>query len=217
VSAHTPQARQRSVRSGPGVGLYHSPVTGTPPGALVRAAAAGDQAAWDALVERFAPLLWSIARGHGLGSADAADVSQTTWLRLVEHLDRIREPDRLAGWLAVTARNECLRILRRSGRDVPSLEETIDLSDPRLPPVEAGVLVEERDQLLWRAFEGLSPRCQLLLRLVMADPPLSYQEVGELLGIPIGSIGPTRGRCLAQLRDEVGPTGITSDPAGSVG
>src|SRR5213080_2918328 len=97
---------------------------GGAPGGLVRAAAGGDQAAWDALVDRFASLVWSVARAHRLSAADAADVSQTTWLRLAEHIDRLRDPERVAGWLATTTRNECLKVLRLSGRQIP-----VDLYD----------------------------------------------------------------------------------------
>lgn len=182
-------------------------------GTLVRAAAAGDQAAWDALVKRFAGLVWSIARAHRLGSADAADVSQTAWLRLVENLGRLRDPDRVGAWLATTTRNECLRVIRRSGRQVPTdLDAGIDLeADEHLaPPVDAGLLVGERDAQLWKAFSAISERCQALLRLLIADPPPTYEEIGSVLGMPVGSIGPTRARCLEHLRRRAGIT----DPAG---
>lgn len=190
----------------------------TGPGALVQAAARGDQAAWDALVERFANLVWSVARAHRLGDADAADVSQTTWLRLVEHLDRLRDPDRVAGWLATTARNECLRVLRKSGRQVPTGDDrdldagTDDDAAPDLP-----LLTAERDSGLWRAFATLAPRCQTLLRVLMADPPPAYDEIAAMLDMPVGSIGPTRGRCLEHLRQRLAVAGITADPRGSVG
>jgi RNA polymerase sigma factor (sigma-70 family) len=189
----------------------------TGPGALVRAAAQGDQAAWDALVDRFAGLVWSVARAHRLDTADAADVSQTTWLRLVEHLDRLRDPDRVAGWLATTARNECLRVLRRAGRQVPTGDDhDLDVgSDPEAGP-DLPLLTAERDRALWHAFSGLPVRCQALLRLLMADPPPAYEEIGELLGMPIGSIGPTRGRCLENLRHRLAGTGITTQPTGSL-
>ncbi|MGI8684384.1 MAG: RNA polymerase sigma factor [Acidimicrobiales bacterium] len=183
--------------------------------ALVRAAADGDQAAWDALVKRFSGLVWSIARSHRLGAADAADVSQTAWLRLVENLGRIRDPDRVGAWLASTSRNECLRVIRRSGRQVPTdLDADTDLeADEALaPPVDAGLLAGERDAHLWRAFSTISERCQVLLRLLITDPPPSYEEIGEILDMAVGSIGPTRARCLAHLRRKAG---ITADPADS--
>lgn len=183
--------------------------------ALVRAAAGGDQAAWDALVQRFSGLVWSIARAHRLGAADAADVSQTAWLRLVENLGRLRDPDRVGAWLATTSRNECLRVIRRSGRQVPTdLDAQVDLEADEVaaPPVDTGLLTDERDAELWRAFSSISERCQALLRLLIADPSPSYEEVGALLDMPVGSIGPTRARCLDHLRRKAG---ITLDPGGS--
>ncbi len=188
------------------------------PGELVRAAAQGDQAAWNALVERFGALVWSVARAHRLDGADAADVSQTTWLRLVEHLGRLRDPDRVAGWLATTARNECLRVIRKAGRQIPSGDsndfEGIDITDKAL---DLPLLAAERDKDLWQAFATLPPRCQTLLRLLMTDPPPAYDDIAAALDMPIGSIGPTRGRCLGTLRHRLEQAGITADPTDSVG
>ncbi len=173
---------------------------GEPVADLLGRAADGDQAAWDALVERFGPLVWSVTRAVGLGRTDAADVFQTTWLRLVEHLGRVREPERLAGWLAVTARHEAYRMLRRAGRAVPTDDErTFDAPVDDAP--DRALLVAERDREVWDAFRLVPARCQALLRLLVAEPPVSYQEIGELLDMPIGSIGPTRARCLDKLRD----------------
>jgi RNA polymerase sigma factor (sigma-70 family) len=169
--------------------------------ALVRAAAGGDQRAWERLVDRFSGLVWSVARAHGLNRADAADVSQTAWLRLVEHLHRLRDPERVGTWLASTARHEALRILRRDRRQVP-VGDDADLEGPgsESQSTEAWALAAERSDLLWRAFAALPRRCQQLLRVLMADPPPSYQQVAVALDMPIGSIGPTRGRCLDRLR-----------------
>ena len=193
------------------------PVPSTTDADLVRAAGQGDRQAWDALVERFGGLVWSVARAHRLSAADAADVSQTAWLRLVESLDRIREPDRVGAWLATTTRNECLRVIRRSGRQVPTdLEVDDDPPASEDPPLDAGVLAGERDQALWRAFESISERCQVLLRMLIADPPPTYEEVSAALGMPIGSIGPIRGRCLDQLRRKSGISGLL-DGSGSWG
>lgn len=170
--------------------------------ALVEAAVAGDQTAWDAITSRFNNLLWSVARGHRLSTADASDVVQTTWLRLVEHLSDIREPERLPGWLVMTARNECYALLRRKGRQVLtwSTTEHEDAPDTSLPPVDSHLLENERDAELWRLFENLSERCRALLRVLMEAEPTSYAVVSEAFGMPIGSIGPTRMRCLNQLR-----------------
>jgi RNA polymerase sigma factor (sigma-70 family) len=164
---------------------------------LVAAAAAGDAEAWAALVDRYTSLLWSVARSFRLPEADAADVVQTTWLRLVEHLDRVDDPDRLPGWLATTVRRECLRMVRRAGRE--SFAPIADVADDS-PALDAQVLKDERDALLWHAFAQLDEACRRLLRVLMADPPPAYAVVAEALDLPIGSIGPTRARCLSKLR-----------------
>jgi RNA polymerase sigma factor (sigma-70 family) len=168
----------------------------------VRRAEAGDQEAWNALVDRFGNLLWSVARAHRLSPTDAGDVFQTTWLRLLENLDRIDDPERLAGWLATTARRECLRLLRRSGREHLGLDDdaALDVVDEQVEPLDARLLADERDAALWACFERLSSRCQTLLRILMATPPPAYADVALSLDMPIGSIGPTRGRCLERLR-----------------
>lgn len=170
-------------------------------GRLLAAAAGGDQASWDVLVERHNGLLWSIARSHRLGAADAGDVVQTTWLRLVENLHRIVDPERLGGWLATTARRECLRVLRTSARERPAPTDTTMTEIPdQAEPLDAALLIEERDAALWRALETLSDRCRELLRVLMATPAPAYADVAIALEIPIGSIGPTRQRCLQTLR-----------------
>jgi RNA polymerase sigma factor (sigma-70 family) len=175
--------------------------------ARVRAAAAGDQAAWESLVAQFASLVWSVARAHRLSDADASDVSQTTWLRLVEHLGRLRQPERVGAWLAATARNECLRVLRLSGRQVPTGEE-LEAVDEDAPPPGSELFLSERDAALWRAFRTLDTRCQALLRVLVAEATESYEDVAAALGMPIGSIGPTRQRCLERLRRHPDVAGI---------
>jgi RNA polymerase sigma factor (sigma-70 family) len=176
---------------------------------LLAAAAKGDQAAWDALVAEYVSLLWSIARGFRLGPADSADVVQMTWLRLVENLDRIVEPERLASWLSTTARRECLQLIRRADRtrEVSGGEPRSELVD-LAPPVDDRLLRDERDAALWQVFTQLSERCQELLRILMATPPPGYAEVAAALDMPIGSIGPTRQRCLNQLRELVPTDGL---------
>lgn len=191
---------RRLERTGPStyIGKGHVvPERGT--AELLAAAATGDSAAWDALVERYARLVWAIARGFALSAADAADVSQTTWLRLVEHLDKVRDPDHLGGWLATTARHECLRILRRSGREVVGVDADFDRETGE-PTPESVVLTNERDRLLWLSLGEISQRCQVLLRALATVPPPSYQDISAALGMPIGSIGPTRARCLDHLK-----------------
>jgi RNA polymerase sigma factor (sigma-70 family) len=169
---------------------------------LVPAAASGDQAAWNELVDRFQGLVWATARSFRLSLADAADVAQTTWLRLVENLDRIREPERLGAWLATTARREALRHLRLHGRELPSDEADL-FEAPLDDPLEVALLTEERDTALWGAFAQLSERCQTLLRLLVAEDEPSYEAIGAALDMPIGAIGPTRMRCLDKLRSFV--------------
>jgi len=180
---------------------------------LLKAASAGDQAAWDTLVDRYNRLLWAIARSYRLGPATTADVVQTTWLRLVENLESIVEPARLAAWLATTIRRECLQEMRRYRRETPAATlEYLENEPDNARELDAGLLVDERDAALWRVFGDLPERCQSLLRVLMATPPPAYAVVAEALDMPIGTIGPTRGRCLAHLRrlviadDELGGT-----------
>jgi RNA polymerase sigma factor (sigma-70 family) len=176
---------------------------------LVEAAAQGDQDAWNALVDRFASLVWAVARGYRLNAADAADVSQTTWLRLVEHLHRIEQPERVGAWLVTTARRESLRVLRIGGRQIPRGDDLEVLADPApSPTLDHDLLAAERDDLVAQLIEKLPPRSQLLLRLLNADSPLSYREVSEVMSMPIGSIGPTRARALEQLRHLAVQSGV---------
>ena len=177
---------------------------------LLRRAAEGDQNAWNALVARYTNLLWSIARSHRLGTEAAADVVQTCWLRLLENLGRIKEPERLGAWLATTARHECLRVLRRSQREEPTDDTLLDRPDAGAPPLDATLLLEERDAALWQALSVLGERCRELLRVLMADPPPSYDAVSAALDMPVGSIGPTRARCLAKLREHARAAGLGS-------
>ena len=167
----------------------------------MRAAGAGDQGAWNSLVERYSGLVWNVARGHRLGDADASDVAQTVWLRLVESLPQLREPAAVGGWLATTARNESLRLLRRSGREVVEDDLGLDATpaDEAYSP-EAVVEAHERRDLVRRALDVLPLRCQTLLRALAYSPDNSYADISVALDMPIGSIGPTRGRCLDRLR-----------------
>ncbi|MEV0135582.1 sigma-70 family RNA polymerase sigma factor [Dactylosporangium sp. NPDC050688] len=172
------------------------------PATALAAAADGDQRAWNAIVMTYSGLVWSVARSFRLSTADAGDVVQGTWLRLVEHLHDIRDPDRLAGWLATTARRESLNLIRRAGRDVP-VDDVDGLGGPAAvaaAAVDERLLRDESQRALWQAVSRLSHGCQRLLRVMFADPAPSYETVGAALDIPIGSIGPTRARCLAGLR-----------------
>ena len=162
-------------------------------------AAAGDRAGWEALVREFGGLIRAIARAHRLHDAHAADVAQMTWLRLIEHLADVRDPTRVGAWLATTARRECLRVLRDSTRQLPSERDIFEHESLEVPG--EGLLVADRDRALWRAFACLRPSDQALLEmLLVADPRPSYDEISATLGIPVGSIGPTRARALERLR-----------------
>lgn len=179
--------------------------------ALLGAAAEGDQAAWDTVVQRYTGLLWSIARGYGLSTTDAADTVQVTWLKLVENLGTIADPERLPAWLATTMRREALQLIRRKGRAPRADDWAMDeLADPA-PPVDHELLRTERDRALLRALATLSERCQRLLRVLMASPPPAYAEVSAALDVPIGSIGPTRQRCLGRLRAVVLADGLLGE------
>jgi RNA polymerase sigma factor (sigma-70 family) len=165
---------------------------------LLSRAAKGEQGAWDALVDRFGQMVWSVARGFRLDDATAKDVSQTVWLKLIENLDSIREPDRLPGWLATTCRREAMRVARARERAIPS-EFEYDVEDPSTPLDEL-LIDDEEQRSMVAAFKTLDEVCRQLLRLMTIDPPLSYEEISSVTGRPMGSLGPTRARCLEKLK-----------------
>lgn len=170
---------------------------------LVRSAADGDQAAWNALVDRYAALVWSVAMRFRLSEADAKDVSQTVWLRAVEHLATLREPAAFPGWLATTTRRECLKVCAPANRRAWSLDDMVlePAADEESSAVDAQLLAAERRAAVREAFARLPAHCQRLLRLLMYADATPYAEISTQLGIPQGSIGPTRSRCLGKLRD----------------
>jgi len=171
------------------------------PKELVLAVKGGDQEAWGKLVERYTPLLWSITRSFRLSEDDANDVVQATWLRLVDQLGNLKDPEVLPGWLATTARRETLRILRVSNRATPaSLQELDDLAEPDTTLPEDEVLHADLRRRLLRAIEQLPASCRHLLELLLTDPPPSYAQISAAMGMPAGSIGPSRARCLDRLR-----------------
>jgi len=169
---------------------------------LVAEANLGSQIAWDCLVRRFAPLVMAVARQCGLATHDAQDVMQTVWLRLVEHLDELREPRALPGWIKVTTRHEALRQAGRANHagpvDALTIGELIPGQSNGQPDVN--LLAAERHTALLEAFAELPENHRRLLELLTVDPPLSYVDISARLGIPIGSIGPTRSRALQRLR-----------------
>ena len=168
---------------------------------LVRRAAGGDQRAWQRLVDQYARLIWSMTRDFKLMESDAADVAQVTWLRLLEHIDRLEQPARVGSWLAATARHECLRSLAARKRLVLVQDHTaLDEVAVHESELDERLLADENAQAVRKALSRLPWRWQQLMELLMADPPASYAEISDQLGLPVGSIGPTRGRCLARLR-----------------
>jgi RNA polymerase sigma factor (sigma-70 family) len=169
---------------------------------LVTRAAQGDKHAWDALVERFIPLIWSICRTYRLGDADAENVGENVCLHLTDQLDKIRDPAALPGWLATTTRQECLRVLHKA-RGQPAARYTPDvqaIADDQAATAEQELLTAERHAALREAFATLPPSSQQLIALLLESPPLPYAQISARLGIPVGSIGPTRRRCLDKLR-----------------
>ena len=168
---------------------------------LVTRARKGDQQAWDSLVERYAPLIWSICRRYRLDRADAEDVGQRIWLQFVNHLGAIRDPAAVPGWLATTTRRECGRVVR-AARGPQAAGQLLDesIADRQATTAEQELLAAERHAALHQAFTCLSPSRQQLMAMLIEDPPVPYAEISARLGIPVSSIGPTRRRCLDQLR-----------------
>jgi RNA polymerase sigma factor (sigma-70 family) len=178
------------------------PMCDNPVVALVVRARDGDERAWAALVERYAPLIWSLCRRYRLDATDTADVGQNVWLLLVTQLGKIRDPAALPGWLATTTRRECTRVLNRAQvRDAARHEpDAENIPDGEAETIEQGLLAAERHAALREAFTHLPPRDQQLIALLIEAPPVPYAEISTRLGIPVGSIGPNRRRCLGKLR-----------------
>jgi RNA polymerase sigma factor (sigma-70 family) len=167
---------------------------------LVAGAKEGDRQAWDALVERYAPLIWCICRRYGISGPGAEDVAQYVWLHLVESLNNLRDPAALPGWISTTTRRECCRI-RRVPEPVAAEAQILEnLADVDAKPCEHELVMAERQATLREAFARLPLPSQRLLALLVADPPVPYAEISARLGIPVGSIGPNRSRSLDRLR-----------------
>jgi RNA polymerase sigma factor (sigma-70 family) len=169
---------------------------------LVTRTSNGDQRAFDDLVERYAPLVWSICRMHQLSDADAGDVHQNIWLQLARQPDRIRDPAALAGWLAAATRRECIRI--RTAAPGPHARGPVpdpgSIADQQGGMAEQELLAAERHAALREALARLPPCCQQLIAMLLQDPPLTDAQISASLDIPAGSIGPRRNRCLDKLR-----------------
>ena len=169
--------------------------------ALVRAAAARDDRAWEALYARFTPTLRSAARGFRLCPADVDDVVQQTWLAALRHIHTLENPEAICGWLLVTARREALRMLQRRTREVVT-EELPEHAVPQSAPPESELIDSERRRAVRAAVRRLGGRKQLVLDALLRTPDASYVDIAERLEIPIGSIGPTRERGLDRLRSD---------------
>jgi RNA polymerase sigma factor (sigma-70 family) len=169
--------------------------------ALVARVREGDQKAWDEVVERYSPLVWSICTRFQLSTSDREDVGQNVWLLLVEQLGKLREPAALPGWIATTTYRECLRVVtaaRKSERLGTGLDDALQFVDNTM--IDEEILMAERNAALRAALAELPTRCQQLLAMLTSDPPCSYAEISDKLQIPVGSIGPQRARCLERLR-----------------
>jgi RNA polymerase sigma factor (sigma-70 family) len=175
--------------------------------ALLLRAQSGDRDCLRGIVAELTPLLWNVARGQGVAVADAEDVVQSVWLSLVARLGAIETPAALIGWLVTATRRESWR-MRRVGERAHAVDtdELLDLADPT-EPAEDRILAEERRRMIREALGRLTPRCAELLRVLAFSDRPDYDTVAQALGMPRGSIGPSRGRCLAKLR-----TVLTADP-----
>ena len=186
--------------TGPAVVRASQPGRGARLAGLVSAARAGDDDALGQIVTELSPLLWQVARSAGLGSGDAEDVLQTVWMRLVAHLDSIHDSAALTGWLVTTTRREAWRVRAAVKKQLPASQDLLDELPDGGPGSEEQVIVDDQRRALWQAIGQLSKRCQELLRIIAFAPRPDYTAVAAALGMPVGSIGPTRGRCLAKLR-----------------
>ncbi|MGH3203314.1 MAG: RNA polymerase sigma factor [Streptosporangiaceae bacterium] len=173
-----------------------------PSTALVTRARNGDKQAWDAIVERYAPLIWSICRRYRLGAADVDAVGQSVWLQLVDQLGKLRDPAALPGWLSAATQRECGRVLRaqRGPRVAWYVLDAETIPDEQAGSAEQELLAAERHAVLREALTRLPPGCQRLIAMLIDDPPLPYAQIGPRLGVPLASIGPSRDRCLEKLR-----------------
>ena len=167
---------------------------------FLSAARAGSEDALGQIVNELSPLLWQVARSAGLSQGDAEDVLQTVWIRLVTHLDSINDAGALTGWLVTTTKREAWRVRAAGRKQLPADQDVFaDLPD-KGPGSEEQVMLEDQRRELWAAIGMLSRRCQELLRIMAFAPRADYATVAAALGMRVGSIGPTRGRCLAKLR-----------------
>jgi RNA polymerase sigma factor (sigma-70 family) len=179
---------------------------------LVRRVVAGDRHAWPELVERYSGMMWAVARSHRLSQHAAADVVQDAWLRLIEHIDDIREPAHVGGWLATTTRREALRVITARRHEDTLGNALLDRADPLADGPDDVLIHVEEYEALHAALRMLPAHQARLLRLLSVEPRPSYAEVGAALDMPVGSIGPTRARALARLRTLLAASDSPTEP-----
>jgi RNA polymerase sigma factor (sigma-70 family) len=183
--------------------------------ALIARADAGDPSAWNEIVERYAPLVWSICARYGLDREDIDDVGQSVWLLLVEKLGTLREPAALPGWLATTTRRECIRVIRAAQRHAHAeLPPEGQMPSDSGPEIEQAIFAAERDAAVRAAFAELPRRCREMLSMMVSDPPRRYEDISAELGVAMGSIGPMRRRCLTLMRRSPHLRGIAEGDTG---
>jgi RNA polymerase sigma factor (sigma-70 family) len=168
---------------------------------------AGDPSALDELVHAMSPILWHVVRATGLDKEQSEDVVQTAWLALVRNAETVGDPQAVARWLCTTARREAWRVSKTAGRSTPVEDDTLEWRLPSQPSPESEVVLGDEQARLWESMKVLPERCQKLLRIVAMEPRPDYARIAGELKMPIGSIGPTRGRCLDKLRNELHRTG----------
>ncbi len=169
----------------------------------------GDPAALDDLVRVMSPILWHVVRATGLDKEQSEDVVQTAWLALVRSAETVGDPQAVARWLCTTARREAWRVGKTAGRSTAVEEDTLEWHLPSQASPESEVVLNDEQSRLWESVKVLPERCQRLLRIVAMEPRPDYARIAGELKMPIGSIGPTRGRCLDKLRTELLRTGAT--------
>ncbi len=176
---------------------------------LVERVRAGDEGGWAALIDRYGGRVWAVARSQGLDRERASDVVQTVWLNLLHGVDKVREPDAIAAWLVTVARREAIRVDRLSKRTVSVDDESFERRPADTDAVDRGAIRRDDQIVIRRAVDRLDERCRELLRLLYSSAELSYGEIATALEMPIGSIGPTRARCLERLRTVATAEGLT--------
>lgn len=176
---------------------------------LVERVRGGDHEAWSALIHRHGGRVWTVARSQGLDRERASDVVQTVWLNLLHGVDNVRDPGAIVAWLTTVARREAIRVDRASKRTIPVDDERFDREPGNGDELDSGAITAHDTAIVRQAVELLGGRCRELLKLLYSTDELSYHEIGAMLDMPIGSIGPTRARCLERLRGIAAAEGLT--------